>query len=154
MTSIDRMRENSAEGFSLTELMIAAAVFLLVIAGVLISYIACLELAEVSKNSSLAVYAAKSKIEEMKNTPFSQILAAYNNTTFTTANLNGIGVCYVDDSNPDLLHVSVVFCWKQPNGRVLGEDKDLDGQLDVGEDMNSNGRLDSIVQIETYIYNR
>ena len=60
----------------------------------------------------------------------------------------------MDDSNPDLLHVSVVFCWKQPNGRVLGEDKDLDGQLDVGEDMNSNGRLDSIVQIETYIYNR
>ena len=139
-------------GFTLAELMVAAAIFLFVLGGILFSYITCLELAEIAKNSSLATHAAKSKLEEIKNTAFNQIYANYHNVSFTAAGLNGRGVRYVDNSDPDLLHVIIEFCWRQPNGRIIGEDQDLDGLLDGGEDDNGNGRLDSIVILDTYIY--
>ncbi len=88
-------------------------------------------------------------MELIKNTTFNQIKATYNGTTFTINNLNGMGVSYVDDSNPDLLKVTVTVCWRQKNGMVIGEDKDLDGVIDAGE--SSDAILDSPVQLVTYI---
>ena len=142
---------NQKTGFTLAELLIAAIVFIPAVSGILISYINCLELSDQSKTFSLAVHGVKSRFEEIKNTSFSQIKANYNNVTFTAANLNGIGVSYVDDANPILLKVTVTFCWKQGNGRVLGEDKNLNGQLNTGEDQNGNGLLDSPAQLVSYI---
>lgn len=142
---------NQKVGFTLAELLIAALVFILAVSGILVSYINCLELSDQSKNFSRAVHGVKSRFEEIKNTSFSQIKATYNNVTFTTANLNGMGVSYVDDTNPILLKVTVTFCWKQGNGRVLGEDKNLNGQLNTGEDQNGNGLLDSPAQLVSYI---
>jgi hypothetical protein len=37
---------------------------------------------------------------------------------------------------------------------VYGEDKDLDGVLDAGEDLNGNGKLDAPVQIVDRIFQR
>jgi hypothetical protein len=53
----------------------------------------------------------------------------------------------------DLLELTVSVCWKQ-KGRVIGEDKDLDGVLDSGEDANGNGMIDSSVELKTRWTNR
>jgi len=64
-----------------------------------------------------------------------------------------MGVVYVDDTNPELLEVTVSVCWQQVL-RVIGEDKNLNGVLDAGEDTNGNGKIDSSVQLVTRIVNK
>ena len=63
------------------------------------------------------------------------------------------GVVYVDDTDPELLRVTISVCWNQKN-RIFGEDKNLNGVLDAGEDKNNNGIIDSPVQIITLVANR
>ena len=140
------------KGFTLAELMIAAIILAVTFVGMLLTYLRCMELNEISRNSSLVIQAATSELEDIKNTPFSQVFANHNGTTFTVAGINGIGVVTVDNTNADLLEVVISFSWRQSNGRLLGEDADLDGQLDGGEDQNGNGRLDSPVDLISYIY--
>jgi hypothetical protein len=64
-------------------------------------------------------------------------------------------VVYMNDVNPDLLEITISVCWRQ-GGRVMGEDTDLDGNLDAGEDKSSplNGIIDSPVELVTRVANR
>ncbi|MCK5215087.1 MAG: hypothetical protein KAR05_07015 [Candidatus Omnitrophica bacterium] len=140
------------EGFSLAELLIASAILIIAVTGILMSYLRCLELNEISRNSSLAVQAGKSRMEQIKATTFSQIKATYDNVVFNISNLNGKGVTYIDDSTSDLLVVTTSISWKLRNGRIFGEDSNLNGQLDMGEDDNGNGVLDSPVLLVTRIF--
>lgn len=146
-------KEISQSGFTLVELLVASMILIITIVGILISYIRSLELAEMSRNSSVAINASRSQIEQMKNTDFAQIAANFNNVTYTVPGFNGIGVSYVTTVSTNLIQVTATFCWQQRNGRVVGEDKDLDGAVDAGEDANGNGRLDSPTQIISDIYN-
>jgi len=52
-----------------------------------------------------------------------------------------------------LLQATVSVCWRQKN-RVIGEDKNLNGALDAGEDANGNKIIDSPVELTTLIVNR
>lgn len=140
------------KAFTLVETLVATGVFLIATIGIMYSYLKCLELTEIGRNASIAVQAVKNEMEDIKNSNFTTLYATYNNATFTAAGINGKGVVYVDNSNPALLQVKVVFCWQQQNGRLIGEDADLDGVLDAGEDKNGNGQIDSYVQIQTNIY--
>ncbi len=115
---ITKLSNNKA--FSLSELMIATLIFAFTFAGTLIVFFRCIELSEMARNSSAAVNAAKSQIATIENTAFDQILSTYNNTTFTTAEVNGTGVTYVTSLDADLLQVTQVFCWQEKNGRVMG----------------------------------
>lgn len=144
----------SKKGFILVESMVAVSILIFVIVGILFSYVACLSLSEISKNASIAMRAAKTRFEQIKNTPFDDIKSTYNNVTFTTPELHGIGVSYVDDSNANLLRITVVFCWRQPNGLIIGEDTNLNGQLNAGEDKNGNGMIDSPAELVSYIFDR
>lgn len=136
------------------ELLVATIVFSLAFIGLLLSFVKSMELHEASRNTSYALSAVRSRIEVIKNTAFDQIVSTYDEATFTDANLNGIGVSYIDNSDPDLLEVTVSFAWIQKNGRVVGEDQDLDGVLDAGEDTDLNNVLSSPAQAVTYIYDR
>ncbi|MCA9400945.1 MAG: prepilin-type N-terminal cleavage/methylation domain-containing protein [Candidatus Omnitrophica bacterium] len=140
-------------GFTLVELLIATLVLLLAFVGVLVSYLKCMELSELSRNSSIAVEAVKNQMESINNTAFDQIFVTYNNVPFAVNGLNGMGVTYVDNSDPDFFEIRVTVCWRQKNGRIIGEDSNLNGQLNVGEDQNGNNMLDSIVQISTTKFN-
>ena len=142
------------KALTLPELLVASVILSVVMMGILFSYTTCLELNEIAKNSSVAIRAAQTRLDSIRNTSFAQVKSTYNQIPFVTSGLNGSGVSYVDDSNPDLLDITVVVCWRQPNGRTIGEDTDLNGQLDAGEDTNSNGMLDSIAMLKTYIFNR
>ena len=141
------------KGLSLPEIMVASVVFILATVGILYSYLKCMELQDVGRNVSIVTQAVRNKMENIKNSTFSTLSATYNNTTFTTAGITGRGVVYVDAvTDPNLVQVKIAFCWKQPNGRVIGEDTNLNGVLNAGEDKNANGQIDSYVQITTKIF--
>ncbi|MBU4346542.1 MAG: prepilin-type N-terminal cleavage/methylation domain-containing protein [Candidatus Omnitrophica bacterium] len=142
-------------GFTLPELLLAAAILVFVMCGILATYISCFELISTSKNLTLAINAAQRQIEEIYDYNFSQIHADYDNQTFTVDEISAgdsRGIIYVDDSNPDLLEVTISVCWRQRGNRIIGEDLDLDGVLDPGEDfLVANNRIDSPAQLVTLI---
>ena len=140
------------KGFTMPELLVAVLLLISIFTGAMLIFVNCLELSDLASNSSAAILAAKNKLTEITNTPVSQIYTNYNNIAFNINGLNGKGVSYVNNADPSLLSVTVVIGWKQGNGRLIGEDVDLDGQLDPGEDKNGNNRLDSLVQLITLKY--
>lgn len=139
---------------TLVEVLVSFFVLTLVIGGVLFSYVRCLEFIEVSKNISIAVQAAESRMELVKATTYDQIVSIYNGVTFDIPHLNGIGLVYVDNFVPDLLEVIVVVSWRNKNGRIYGEDANLNGVMDAGEDLNSDLILNSPVELKTRIFKK
>lgn len=143
---------SNSKAFSLSELMIATLIFTFTFAGIILVFIRCIELSEMARHSSIAVNACKNRVASIEDTAFDQILATYNNTTFTATNVNGMGKTYVTSLSADMLRVTLVFCWKEKNSRAFGEDSNINGSLDGGEDANGNGTIDSPVKITTYVY--
>ena len=150
---IKRTKLHAHKGLTLPELLITTIILLPLFVGTILSFIKSMELSEMARHSSMAVLACKNKMAEIENTAFAQVHGNFNNTTFTAPDLNGIGVVYVDNSNPALIEITTSFSWRERTGRVMGEDLDLDGQIDTGEDSNSNSMLDSIVQLTSVRFN-
>jgi type II secretory pathway pseudopilin PulG len=149
-----RTKMKNNDGFTLVELLVATVIIIIAFVGVLLSFIRCMELSEMSKNSSLAVSAAKTRMSQINNTPFTLIKNNFDKIAFDPDGLNGKGVSYIDDSISDLLEVKITVCWQQKNGLVVGEDQNCDGIYDVGEDLNGNGELDSPLAMVTYVYDK
>lgn len=151
------MTKLSDRGFTLIEVMIATAILVIVVCGILATYISCLELISLSKNLTFAVNASQRKIEEIRDYNFSLIYTDYNNQTFSVDEIapgDSRGVIYVDNSNPDLLKLTIAVCWRQRANRIIGEDLNLDGILNPGEDLNGNNMIDSPVQLVTLVAQR
>lgn len=146
-----RIRLRSNKGISMVEVLVATLVLLPILTVVMQNFIRCMEMNEKAQQTSLAVWAERSRATAIERTPFNQIAATYNNTTFTVPGLNGAGATYVEAPDPDLLTVHLSFSWRDRRGRLTGEDVNLNGQLDAGEDTNGNGRLDSSVGFSTQI---
>ncbi len=144
----------SGGAFTLVELLFASAIMIITVTGILMSYLRCLELNEMTRNSALALKAATTQMEKVKSTAFDQVMATHHNTSFNITGLNGMGNVYVDNSVADLLQISVSVSWRQRNGRLYGEDADLDGTLDAGEDSNGNGILDAPVQLVSAVFEK
>lgn len=146
--------QRSKKGFALPEMLLAAVITAFALCGILLTYITCMETIKTSKNVSIAASAAQGLIEQIRSTPFPQIVTNYNRLVFT---VNGIpasrGIVYVDDTNPEFLLVTASVCWRQ-GGRIIGEDTNLNGALDAGEDTNGNGIIDSTVELVTQVANR
>ena len=141
-------------GFTLVEVMLAVTIAAVALCGILATYAACFTLIRTSKNASIATSAAQGLLDEIRNTSFPLITSTYDGMNFIVNNMpSNMGVVYVDDSNPELLKVTISVCWKQGN-TVIGEDKNLNGILDPGEDVNGNGIIDSPVEITTLIVDR
>lgn len=144
----------SRAGFTLAELLVSAGILGIVIAGILISYIRCMELNEVSQNKSMATKAARSRMEVIRMTTFDNLVATYNAVPFDVVGFTGKGVSYVTSLDPKNVRVIVSVSWRQKNGRVYGEDRNLNGILNGGEDTNANGILNSPVDISATIFKR
>ena len=140
--------KNNDRGFTLPELLMATVLMAVIFVGVLLTILKCLELTDIARVSSAAVIAAKNKMMEVENTPYGSIVANYHNVPFDVSGFNGKGVTYATSAS-QAITITAVVCWKQPNGRVFGEDTNLNGAVNAGEDSNGNGRLDSIVQVTT-----
>jgi prepilin-type N-terminal cleavage/methylation domain-containing protein len=60
-------------GFTLSELLLAAAIFAFVITALLGFFVSCIFLNETSRNLTIAASHAQFALEEIKNTPFANI---------------------------------------------------------------------------------
>ena len=148
------MKISSKKGFTLAEILLAIAILAFALCAILITYISCFALVATSKNVSIATSASQGLIEEIRATPFGQITDDYNGLNFIVNNIPpNRGVVYVDDTDPELLKVTVSVCWLQGN-KIIGEDANLNGALDPGEDRNGNGIIDSTVELATLVVNR
>jgi len=146
--------KNNKSGFTLMEVLFAAGILASAVSAILLTYYSCFALINTSKNMNIATNAAMGLMEDIRSSPFSRLIDDYNGTNFiVNAIPESRGVVYIDDANPELLEVAINICWRQGN-RIIGEDSDLDGILDAGEDRNSNGIIDSPVQLSTRITNR
>ena len=67
---------------------------------------------------------------------------------------DGDGFINDDDVNNDLLDVTIVATWIDSYGRTIGEDINLNGYLDNGEDSDGDGRLSSTATITAKISRR
>jgi len=155
--------KNFLSGFTLMELMFTAGIVALVVAGLLQLFIYCLSLGEMAGNVTFAVSEAQGVLEEMRNHNFEDIVTDYGpagtpGNTFNLTQVEGMGVIYIDDTtgelNDDLLEVEVVVSFRTKPNRIIGEDRDLDGQLDAGEDNNGNLQLDSPATLVSLIAKR
>jgi type II secretory pathway pseudopilin PulG len=144
---------HSPKAFTIAELLIATGVILLTSLAILFSYVQCLELNIINKNSLSALENARNTMETLKSTSFDAIYDTYHGKTFPLEGVEGIGLIEVDSKNPLLLGVSIKCFWKS-KGRVIGEDKNFDGKLDKDEDKNENGRLDTPISLMTHIAKR
>ena len=143
------LRNNKA--MTMTELLAAVLLILPLSAGVMLTIVNCMQYADTAVNYRQALAAAQNRMIQMENTPFNQVLNTFNSSSYTYGPLNGrgMGISYVIEVNPGLLQITSVFCWRDKNGRVYGEDLNLNGALDTGEDANLNDRIDSIASLTT-----
>lgn len=110
-------------GFTLSELLLAAAILVFVLAGLLVLFLNCLILNETNRNFTLAYSAIQAKMEEIKNTPFSN-LDALNATNFYLYGFspdNAKGRIHVSDESAGLKRIRIVACFKVRN-RLIGND--------------------------------
>ncbi len=143
-------------GFTLIELMLATGILVGALVGTLAVYSHCLNVSENDRYLTFAMNACQAVLEEIKGHEFASIAADYaaggtEGNTFTVPGLNSMGTISIISINPYILQVTLNVCWQQGRGRVFGEDRDLDGQIDAGEDLNANGILDSPAQVVTLI---
>jgi type II secretory pathway pseudopilin PulG len=149
--------EKNNHGLTLLELMIATVVLVIAISGLLATFINILSLNETSRKLSLAIAACQDKLEEIRNSSFSTLFTTYNGMHFDPDGFlaqDAEGNVYIDNANPNLLEVCVSISWRERSNKIIGEDKNLDGVLNSGEDINSNGRLSSPAEIVTLIGQR
>ncbi len=152
------MKQND-KGFMLAELVVLLGILAVSVTSILQLFIHTNALSEMAGNKTAAVSEAQSKIEEIRSAGFVNIPTLYASggtpgNTFTPSLLAGKGVIHLDSSNPELLEIEVVICWKDKYDRVIGEDLNLNGVLDTGEDVNANGKIDSPVRLVTYYTRR
>ena len=167
------MKRRSKKGFVLSEVMLAAAIAAFAVCGILLMYVVAMDLIRTSKNASIATSYAQGVLEKIRNTPFPDIpsmIFVVNgtsyppivvNTNLTRWNFPLPGnnlptnrcAVYIDDTDPEFLLVTISVCWRQGN-KVIGEDTNLNGGLDAGEDANNNLIIDSTVELVTQVANR
>lgn len=146
-------------GFTLTEVLVSAAILVVVSVGLIQVFLRASALSSLSGNMTIAMSEAQDKIEEIRNHDFDLIMTDYVSggtpgDIFSLSEVTGTGKIYISNANPDLLEMEVVISWQEKDDRVIGEDQDLDGVLDAGEDINGNGQLDSTARIITYLARR
>lgn len=148
---------SNMRGFTLLELMIALGVLIVALVGLLGVFAHLISLNENSSKLTLSVAACQGKLEEMRNSNFTNLYTTYNGASFNPDGFRlgeAKGTVFINNSNPSLLQVFVSASWKTRSNRVIGEDSNLNGSLDMGEDSNSNGRLDSPSEIVTLMAQR
>lgn len=110
-------------GFTLAELMLAAAILAFVLSGQLLVFVNCILLNESSRNLTLAYSAIQMRMEELKNIPFDSLDAQNGNF-----NLNGfpsgtaIGTVQVTpepSTYPDFKRINIRACYRNRN-RLIG----------------------------------
>jgi prepilin-type N-terminal cleavage/methylation domain-containing protein len=154
MRRIGRMKKQ--HGFTLIELLVVVGILAVVILGLIQTFLLGSVLADLSHRKTIAVGEAQDKLEEILNHTFASVTTDYGaggtpGNKFSLSQITGKGLITVTSLSATLLQVDIVVSFQYRNGRIYGEDLNLNGVLDAGEDANGNGVLDSGVKLSTYI---
>jgi len=156
----EKMMMNN-KALSLMELLVAFFVMALAI-GALATIYPGLFTGVTMDTQNLRVWEiARAEIESLKNSDFATLYTQAKPpslpqaNSFSTGSSSISGVYYVEqmfDKNSvlltDLVRLEVVVCFKVGN-RMIGEDKNLNGILDTGEDVDGNKKITSPVRLST-----
>jgi len=153
-------RSCSEGGFSLIEVLVASAVLVFAFAGMLAMYVSLFALSDISEKYLMANNSLQTEMEKLRLMNFSDI-PSLDGTTFSIEGLpaqDAVGRIEVGDYslriNPKetLRRVRLIVCFRHKGQIIIGEDKNLNGRLDSGEDVSPhNGRLDSPVEAVSFI---
>lgn len=144
--------------------MLTTAILAIAIIGVFSIYDASIVLSDMAGTLTQMANIARYKLESLYTENF-DLLDNHNGETFdlsefTDATLFGNGTLAVKDAkgvyritsyNSNLKKVTLSISYKIKGGRIIGEDTNLNGLLDPGEDTNKDSRLSSPVEIATII---
>jgi type II secretory pathway pseudopilin PulG len=153
---------------TLVEVLVASAIFAFCLSGLLLTYMNMFILTDISRDTTIANNVLQAKLEAARTVDFGTIsswcnsnngFAVVNNDFLFGGNPIVIGKGNITSSSvadpftnityPDLLKVRVVISFKSRT-RVIGEDQNLNGILDTGEDdsryPNGAGQLDSPIE--------
>ncbi|MEW6075079.1 MAG: prepilin-type N-terminal cleavage/methylation domain-containing protein [Candidatus Omnitrophota bacterium] len=154
------------KGLTLVEVLVAMAILAVVALSMFMVYPALFENVTLSSENMKAFEAAKRQMEALVAANYTDLYNVSYNTTpvannFTPQNLlNSTGVYYVKRLTyanltdiPNLLDLEVVVSYKV-GARTIGEDQNLNWVLDAGEDIDSNGKINSTIKLSTLIFNQ
>jgi prepilin-type N-terminal cleavage/methylation domain-containing protein len=145
-------------GFTLIEVLLTVTILGISVCGILLTYVNMFMLSDLSRDMTLATNALQARMEEIKREDF-ETLSSLHGTPFDLSGFsanNAKGRVEVYDvtlrtpPTETLKRIRLVACFRT-RGRLLGEDSNLDGAFDAGEDLNGNGRMDGPVELVTII---
>lgn len=139
-------------GFSLLELVIAASIFAVAVCGVASLFVSLTALAKSAGNITRMTNLAREELENNVYTADFETLNSYH--LLPPAVPAGTSLaCYIQDhgSINNLKQAIIVVCYRQKSNMVMGEDKNLNGILDAGEDSNGDGRLSSLCEFAAFV---
>lgn len=152
------MKRDTA-GFTLMELLVTVGILALVLTSMMQLLIYASTLSEMGGSKTLAVKEAQDKMEEIRRHAFGSIAADYSSggtpgNTFTLSTLTGEGLIEIEGGASSLLTIDVSVCWEDKYDRVLGEDRNLNGTLDPGEDADGDDKIDCPIHFRTMVAER
>jgi len=135
----------------------AVAILVVAITGILAIFAKFIALNEDARSLTIALTACQGKMEEIRNANLDTVFANYDATSFDpdgfTLNEAKGAIC-VDNTNPELLEIYMSVSWRGTSNRIIGEDTNLNGALDLGEDLNGDTRLNAPAEISTLMSRR
>ena len=76
------------------------------------------------------------------------------NSSFSVEGLGGRSFVRFEELDTNFYEIHVSVCWRDDTGRVHGEDSNLNGTLDMGEDKDGDGKVDSPAMLVSQVYVR
>ena len=160
------------KSLTLIEVLLSLLIVTLAIGGVFIVYPTVFEGVRISSEKVKAWEEARRQLEVLKNSRFSKLYAGsydphYDNPLGRIFSVSGMaegsGVYYIEkmyadldgdgrcnEIAEDLLRVEVVISFKAGR-RIIGEDINFNGILDVDEDQDSDNKISSPVSLYTLV---
>ena len=163
-------KRKKRQGFSLLEVAMAMMIISVLAVSVSGAMVASLQAAGTSSDRTIAIQILTEQMELIRSQAignFDSVLPAAGTVgviaipvsaaNYPNSRLVDRAAFHIDvqrlnvpvANNPDLIEVTGTISWRSQNNRLYGEDANLNGSLDLGEDLNGDGVLTSPVQITT-----
>jgi hypothetical protein len=147
----------SQSAFSFVELMFSLMMLIIILVGLMYTYVVCFKLNNSSRDLTLANNALQAEFESIKETPFDDLVnlngeIIYDLSGFSQGDAVGV-VNVIDPENDgyeDLRYIRLVVCWKDANNRIIGEASDSTGVLEP-VDHNGDGGINSPAELVTLV---